>query len=688
MTNQANKASKTAMLGMAGCYAMGNFTDNFFKQAAILLAAAFSLTGLQSLATVLFALPFILFSAWAGWLADRVQKRNIVIGAKLLELAALSLGAFALWQAWWPGILAVVFIMAAQSTIFIPALNGAIPENFEPNHVPRVNSIIRTISTAAILAGMALAGPLLDLRPDAIPEVLPGVSGAEFGRMAAGAFSLVVSILGLALAFSIRRQKKTAGEKRKFPWAGPLDSVRHILEYRRDKPLFTVMTGDAFFYGLAPIVVISIANQAKQLGYSDTLSSLLSAALMVGIAVGALIAGRTTPESWRRLMVPALSFMAACLLLSSLTTLLPEAARLPWFGLTLLCAGIWGGIYIIPITSFMQIKPKSGEKGKVLAASNFYSFLSMALFGLAFGLISYLPTPVTFMVYGLAALAFAFLWAAPRLRSIEKDGLQADASCSLGRALQKLLSLRYSVKESGLAEVATASGGAGRRPILFLPNHPALIDPFIVYSRIAGFRPRALSDEKRMSGVMEKILVKKMRIITIPDAARDGRASVDSIRLGLDKICHALRDGDNVLLYPSGRIYRSEREEIGANSAVWRILREVPETRLVMLRTTGLWGSAFSRAGGKSPEFFATLFGKLPSLLASLVFFMPKRKVEIDFLELHELPKNKLELNRKLEDFYNQTARPALQVPYLAWQHKSVEGSKGELEELSPSLKG
>lgn len=412
--------SKAAIIGMAICYAMGNFTDNFFKQAAILMAAAMSLTHLQSMATVLFALPFIVFSAWAGWLADRVEKKSIVVGAKMLELGALTLGALTLWTAWWPGILAVVFIMAVQSTIFLPALNGAIPENFAPNDVPRVNSIIRTISTAAILAGMAFAGPLLDARPGGALPALGGAEGAEYGRIATGLFAVCVSVIGLCAAFFVRRQKRAHTGHNPFPWLGPLDSLRYVFEYRKDKPLFTVMTGDAFFYGLAPIVVIGIANLAKQLDYSDTIASLLSASLMIGIATGALMAGRTTPESWRKLMVPALTAMAICLFLASFTPLMPGGIRLGWFATALLGAGIWGGIYLIPITSYIQVRPKAGEKGKVLAASNFYSFLSMAIFGVAFWLISLLPTALTFVIYALMALAFAYGWVRPRLISLEE----------------------------------------------------------------------------------------------------------------------------------------------------------------------------------------------------------------------------------------------------------------------------
>lgn len=688
--NNASAQNKATLAGMAGCYAMGNFTDNFFKQVAILMASALIIADpggpgkqLQGFATLLFALPFVLFSAWAGWLADRMPKKSIVVGAKLMELGALALGAAALWMGWWPGILAVVFLMAAQSTIFIPALNGAIPESFAPHEVPRVNSIIRMLSTAAILAGMALAGPLLDARPSLLPLALGGAGGAEYGRRMAGVFVLSVSLIGFLAAFLVRRQARPHSERRPFPWLGPVESFKHVLEYRKDRPLFTVMTGDAFFYGLAPIVVISIANLAKQLGYSDSLTSLLSACLMIGVAAGALLAGRSTPESWRRLMVPALTFMAFCLALASLTPLMPAALQMLWLAAMLLGAGIWGGVYLIPITSYMQVRPKAGEKGKVLAASNFYSFMSMAVFGAAFAVLGLLPAPLTFVAYAALTLLFALAWVRPRLRTLDGASLKDGASSPLGAVLRALLSLRYRVSEEGLEQIAceTDEGASGkRRPILFLPNHPALIDPFIVYSRIAGLRPRPLSDAGRMSGPVQKGLVKMLRIITIPDPAREGRKSVEAVLKGLERISEALKNGDNVLLYPSGRIYRSQNEEIGANSAVARILAAVPEARVVLVRSSGLWGSSFSRAGGKSPEFFRVLLRRIPALLANLVFFMPRRKVEIEFREALDLPREKMPLNRELEKFYNATSQAAFSVPVYRWQGQSYIPMSGNTE--------
>jgi hypothetical protein len=98
-----------ALAGMGACYAHGTFTDNFYKQATILFAAAAAMKGMQSTATVLFSLPFVLFFAWAGALADRISQKYIVVGVKTLELLALAVGGYMLMAENWYGMIAVMF---------------------------------------------------------------------------------------------------------------------------------------------------------------------------------------------------------------------------------------------------------------------------------------------------------------------------------------------------------------------------------------------------------------------------------------------------------------------------------------------------------------------------------------------------------------------------------------------------
>ena len=147
---------------MAATYSLGVFNDNFFKQAVLLLSVSAGLSYLQGFAASLFALPFILFSACGGWLSDRFSKKKVILGAKALEIGAMTVGAAGLLLGNWSLILAMLFIMGMQSAFFSPALNSTIPELYPQDYVPRANGVIKLVTTLAILAGIACAGVSLD----------------------------------------------------------------------------------------------------------------------------------------------------------------------------------------------------------------------------------------------------------------------------------------------------------------------------------------------------------------------------------------------------------------------------------------------------------------------------------------------------------------------------------------------
>ena len=686
----AQKGRMGTVIGLGSCYALGTFTDNFYKQAAILMAAAAAMTGtpetaarmqgVQGIATVLFSLPFILFSAWGGAVADRVAKKNIAVAAKAVEFIALFLGGYMLVTQNWVGILVVIFLMGTQSTFFSPAINGSIPENFSPEEVPRANALIKLASTAAILAGFAMAGFVLDI-PEGRFGNLFGLSGEAYGRGAAAVFIVLVALAGLVTALVLRRRPAAGGEKTPFPWSGPVQSVRHMRECRKDKNLMLALVADAWFYGIAAIAVISIANLAARLDYSKSLSGAMMALLMIGVAVGALAGGRFRVASWRRLVLPVGSAMACGLLLVSLTPLLPVYAavniQLCWFGATLFLSGFFGGMYIIPLESFIQVRPAAHEKGKVIAVSNFMGFVAMAAFGVAFKAISLLPPALNFAFYGLATLCFLWLAVRRRLASLPETSMADAAFNPLGFFLRLVLALRYRVTETGLDAIASPTplpDGKKRPGVLILPNHPALVDPILVYSRLAGLAPRPLSDEAQMRGFVQRIVARLLNVVTIPDLEKHtGRGGAAATRQGLDNIRQALETGDNVLLYPSGRVYRSAREVLGNKSAVARLLAEVPGARVVLARTTGLWGSSFSYASGSAPRIMPLLFKGALTLLANLIFFAPRRAVTMEFVEPADLPRDgdKLRLNAYLEAFYNQAETPALPVPRFFWQPRT-----------------
>jgi len=234
-------------------------------------------------------------------------------------------------------------------------------------------------------------------------------------------------------------------------------------------------------------------------------------------------------------------------------------------------------------------------------------------------------------------------------------------------AAKLVLRLRYRTKVIGLEQVVRG----GTRGVLFLPNHPALIDPLLVVAHLhKHFAPRSLADREQVDRFGIRWFAGRLRVIPISDLdkyAAGGRALVEAV---VNECVAALERGENMLLYPSGHLYRSRLEDLRGNSAVEMILQRLPDVRIVLVRTRGVWGSSFSYASGEVPNFWRAARHGMWAALKSLIFFMPRRDVTIELFEPADLPRaaGRNEINAYLERFYNQDAPSALYVPYTPWE--------------------
>lgn len=242
--------------------------------------------------------------------------------------------------------------------------------------------------------------------------------------------------------------------------------------------------------------------------------------------------------------------------------------------------------------------------------------------------------------------------------------------------VRKLVGLRYRLDVKGLdsltKEKFPKSGG-----VLILPNHPAEIDPVILESVFyPALAPRPLVVEhfytlKGFRWFMD--LVKALPLPTMDLMANKWRAK--KVETQFNTIVEALKKGENFLIYPSGRLKVTGLELIGGASLVHRLLQECPEVNVVLVRTTGLWGSQFSKAlTGSSPDFGKVLWNCFKILLKNALFFTPRRKVVIDVELAKDLPiqASRLEFNKHLEQWYNRYPESGAEgvslVSYLFWK--------------------
>jgi acyl-CoA synthetase (AMP-forming)/AMP-acid ligase II/1-acyl-sn-glycerol-3-phosphate acyltransferase/acyl carrier protein len=231
-----------------------------------------------------------------------------------------------------------------------------------------------------------------------------------------------------------------------------------------------------------------------------------------------------------------------------------------------------------------------------------------------------------------------------------------------------LISLRYRVEVRGLEEIRRR----GTRGILFLPSHPALVDPPIVIGMLdRGFHPHTLADEYQITRPIIGWLARVFGARVLPSMERSGLSVMDAMRRALEDTVAGLRAGECLLFYPAGRLRQQYREEVRAASGTDVLVKAVPEARIVLIRVTGLWGSSFSLAfNGHLPDAMATARRGLKYLLLNGVFFMPRRRVLLECEEFPDFPRgeSRMAINRFLEEFYNASAPKNTYVPYGFWE--------------------
>ena len=366
---QGTRRKFTAMIAV--CF-VGTFNDNFYRQGAMLLAVAGGLVYLQSYIMFLFTVPFIIFAAYAGFLADRFSKRSVIIASKLISLAAFVTGAVGLYIMSWPIILITTFTIGAQSAIFSPAINGSIPELYPADYVVAANGIIIAAMNTAILLGIAAVGFVLDTRGT--------MSDVPLGSCLAAGIGIITALVILVLSLLVPKFP-AASPKARFPWAGPVESVIILAGTAGDPLLANSIFAKAFFWFAGALQILIITPLGlNQFGLSKTMTSILIVIELVGVGIGSLLAPLIAKGAkWYRVLVPAGIIMSISMFLIAAVPYLPLITQKAVVILALAMMGVAGGIFSIPVTSFVQIRPAPQMKGRMIASSNLADFTGILL---------------------------------------------------------------------------------------------------------------------------------------------------------------------------------------------------------------------------------------------------------------------------------------------------------------------
>lgn len=252
---------------------------------------------------------------------------------------------------------------------------------------------------------------------------------------------------------------------------------------------------------------------------------------------------------------------------------------------------------------------------------------------------------------------------------------------------RSVITLRYRLHIKGLREIQNTH----KQGILFLPNHPAEIDPILLVVLLwPKYRPRPPAIEQFYYQKGLRFFMDLVSALPLPNMNMVNQWKLRQIEKLKKKVIEGLKKGENFLIYPSGKLKLTAEEKIGGTFFIPELVSDYPEVNIVLIRTTGLWGSIFSKALSKeTPDFGNVLLKGCKILLKNGIFFAPRRDVTI---ELTFAPKDfprsssKKELNRYLENWYNANLEPLKLVSYSFWKEQLPEVYVKKIEPVKITL--
>ena len=564
--------------------ALGALNDNALRMVVgLLVVAGMGLTRAEQvpmLAAVLavFALPFILFSTLAGYIADRFSKRSVMIWVKVAEIGVMALAALALLtgNAWIS--LGVVFLMGAQSAFFGPAKFGVLPEILDDSELSRGNGLVEMFTELAIILG-GLAGAWL-MRTFSEPPLAEGLSRQYPGRLLVWIGVILAGVAALGTLTSIFVEKlPAAGARGGVRWNFLSEAWRNLRAIRRDRALFLSVLGVSYFWLMASLFQLNFYIYGYNLmGLQDLGLGLYLAVAGVGIGAGSVAAGKLSGGKVEFGLVPVGA--AAMALFSLLLYFVPASGVLVAIMLFLLGAG--SGFYLVPLMAFVQQRAPRDGKATVIATNNLVSFLGIiagaGIFAFAGSALN--PAQVYLFLAALTVVVTGYIF------TLLPDFLLRFALLCFTRAL-------YRIRIVG-SEKVPREGGA-----LLVCNHVSYMDALLVLACLQRF-VRFVMYRRIYEIPVVHWGARHLRVI--PIAESDGpRAMIRSLRGAAELV----REGELVCIFAEGSITRTGNL-LRFQRGFTRIMKGL-DAPITPVHIDRMWGSIFSFEGGRA-------LWKVPSL--------------------------------------------------------------------------
>jgi 1-acyl-sn-glycerol-3-phosphate acyltransferase len=564
-----------------GTQFLGAFNDNLYKNALIVLLTFQSAQWttlapelLANLAAGIFILPFFLFSATAGQLADKYDKALIARLTKLLEVAIMGVAAAGFWLHSLPVLMTALFLLGLQAALFGPVKFAILPQHLHPDELVGGNALIEAGTFVAILVG-TLAGGLL--------------AGAVAQPMWIAVGGLLVAVLGYLTSRDIPpAPAPDPGLKINL---NPITETWNNINFARsNRTVFLSILGISWFWLYGALFLAQFPAYTKNvLGGGEATVTLLLAIFTVGIGLGSLLCERMSGKHVEIGLVPFgsigltlfgidLYFASPVGLVGNGTHELLALLSIPaiWRVLfDLMMLGVFGGFFIVPLYALVQIRSAPEQRARIIAANNILNALFMVVgaLGAAAALGAGLSIPALF---GLAALLNALV--AIYIYGLVPEFLLRFMAWMLVKAV-------YRLRTEGIEHIPTEG------PALLAANHVSFADAVVIMG--ASPRPiRFVMDYRIFRIPVLSFIFRHCGAIPIASAKEDPVM----MEKAFAEVSTALENGELVGIFPEGGITRDGEVQV-FRAGISRILAANP-VPVVPLALSGLWGSYFSRVDG------------------------------------------------------------------------------------------
>jgi len=570
----------------------GAFNDNLFRNALVVsitygaAVAADDAAVLTNLSQGLFILPFFLFSALAGQLADKYEKSRLIRQTRLAEVVLMILAAVALYFGHLPSLFTLIFLLGVLATVFGPLKYSLMPQHLRQSELVGGNALVDSGTFLAILVGTICGGLLV---PTSSAEHAAG--GASHANVAAAATMVLIAVCTYLCACFIPRAEATDPHlKVNF---NPITATWEVIRFASGtRAIFLSLLGISWFWLVGALILAQLPAYSKDvLGGDKTVFTLLLAAFSIGTALGSLACERLSGHKVEIGLVPLGSIgMTVCLI--DLYFEHPQAhaaagALMSWtqflaaggWDVALDCAliGLFGGLFIVPLYALILSRSAESHRARIIACNNILNagFMVLAA-GLAIGWFELgFSIPQLFILAGvLNALVAAYIYA------LVPEFLMRFLTWVF-------VNIMYRIRARGLENIPETG------PVLLVSNHVSFMDALVIGGSVR--RPvRFVMDHNIFKIPVLGFIFRTAHAIPIAPAREDP----DALQKAFDRIDAELAAGEVVCIFPEGKLTR-DGEMSEFKRGVEKILERRP-VPVVPMALRGLWGSFFSRRDGRA----------------------------------------------------------------------------------------